>query len=318
MPLRSSELGRVVWVVRVSLVVALCAVSIATWASAQSDEGVKLEVVEIWIQGKVSAERQWKRDLSKSGIAFVFDAAVEDRLRRAGAGDDWLVVLRRSRYNPPRVALSAEAEAGPPVLSRRELRPLYFGAEARIAPFVGIARLEETGGAVEGRSLRTASGNVPLKSNPLAKSIMTYGMTVDLRAFGLDLEGAFQPDLFMLNIGAKYTPFLPIGQTGVRALVGVMPFLGFTRQSLGRLPQSTAGGQDAVVDLLNTTFGGDVSAGLAYHWRPGAWLFAEIHYRMTSTLNRELRAPGQASITEEIPWSKWSAKGPILRFGVGF
>lgn len=303
--------------VRAGLVSVLVAGAVPRVVSAQSEEGVKLRAVETWIQGNVSAQRQWRIALSKYGIAFVLDETTEQRLRQAGASDEWLDVLRRSRYNPPAATVATQREAEPERLSKRDLRPLYFGSEARIAPFVGLARLEETGGLVAGRSLTTPSGNVPLKSTPLAKSFRTYGLTVDLRSFGLDLEGAFQPDVFMLNVGAKYTPFLPIGTTRVRALVGVMPFLGFTRQTLGRLPQG-AQSADTAVDLLNTTVGGDVSAGVAYHWRPGAWLFAEVHYRVTSTINRELRAPGQTSITEGIPWSKWSAKGPVMRLGIGF
>lgn len=304
---------RVTTIARAALMVLICACP--TLVSAQAGDPVSIEAVEIWIHGKVKPERAWNRDISKAGISFPITPDTEARLRRVGANDEWMAVLQRATYIPPPRMVANE---GKPSFSKRDLRPLYFGNEARIAPYFGMMQLEEKGGSVSGHVMQTTRGSVLLKSPALASGIPTMGIVVDYRGVGLDIEGAFQDDLMILNLGFKYSPFLPLGTSGIRVLAGVKPFLGVARQTLAHLPRESSDTTDPVVDLLNSTYGADASAGLAYHWRPGAWVFAEVNYRMTSTFARELRAPDQEAITEGIPWSKWSARGLMFKFGVGF
>lgn len=286
---------------------------------AQAGPAYTMDLVEKLIGGKVNPERVWKGDLSSAGLAFEMNAETEARLRQVGAGDEWIEVLRRATFNPPTEAPANRAAIQErPSFPRRQLRPLYFGNEGRITPYVSVMQLQETGGAVNGYRMQTARGAVRLSNTPLAQMARTYGFVADYASVGLDFEGAFQHDLMMLNVGVKYSPFLPLGASGFRALIGVKPFLGVTRQVLAHLPKQSSDEQEPVVDLLNNIYGGDLSAGLAYHWRPGNWVFAEVNYRMTSTYSRELRAPDQEDITEGIPWSKWAAKGLMFRMGVGF
>ncbi|MBY0495124.1 MAG: hypothetical protein K2Y23_13015 [Cyanobacteria bacterium] len=296
------------------LIVTACA-----WPSqsfAQAAEAYRIELVEAWIRGHVNPERVWNNYLSKSGISFEMTAEAEARLRAAGADDEWIAMLRRATVSRPISQVSVQEVR---TFQRRDLRPLYFGTEARIAPYVSVMQLQETGGDVNGYTIQTSRGLARLRSTPLPDMARTYGLLVDFRSVGLDIEGSFQRDLLMLNMGLKYSPFLPLGTSGFRALVGVKPFLGFTRQILAHFPKESSDEQEPVVDLMNNTYGGDVSAGLAYHWRPGYWIFGEVNYRMTSTFSRELRPPdGAEEITEGIPWSKWSARGLMFRMGVGF
>lgn len=295
-------------------------------AVAQETGGMPLYVVEAYVNGKVKPLKVWNDELNEAGIAFVMDDAMETRLRNAGAGDEWIAVLRKSRYNPPIAASPSPASQSTrrtpvdlvaPTLTKAQLHPIYFGNEARITPYVSVLNLTETGGSVEGHVIDTWRGRIRLDSRPLARSALAYGMVIDYRSVGLDIEASFQKDLLMLNLGAKYSPFLPIGTSGVRVIAGVKPFLGITRQTLATLATNGPNGEREVVDILNNVVGGDVSAGLAYHWRPGAWVFAEMNYRSVRTLARELRTPDE-KFTEGIPWSNWKAQGWFLRFGVGF
>lgn len=284
-------------------------------ARAQSAPPYDLELVEVWIQGDVMPEQAWKRYLSKAGISFQMDAPTEARLRNAGAGDEWIAVLRRATFHPPRQAVLAQPRRS---FSRTDLRPLYFGNETRVTAYANLLRLRETGGEVQGYVINTPRGPAQLQSVPLPREAFSYGLVIDYASVGLDLEGSFHRDMLMLNVGAVYSPFLPIGTTGVRALVNVKPFIGITRQTLAHFPKQSFDKTEPVVDVLNWTYGGEVSAGLAYHWRPGRWLYGEIGYRTTGIWSRDLRAPDQEDITEGIPWSNWAAKGVTVRFGIGF
>jgi hypothetical protein len=300
---------------RLMVTLTILTAGIARAAGAQSGAGMSIELVEKYIVGKVPPMRVWNRELSSSGISFRLDSVAEARLRRVGATDEWISVLQRARYNPPAIE-----PTGPPQFSRYELHPLYFGNEARIAPYVEVARLHETGGQVQGQSLNTSTrGSVPLNSTALSSSALMYGIVVDYGSVGLDVEGYFhQRDMLMLNLGVKIAPFVPLGTSGARFLPSIEPYLGIARQTLAHLPRQPYDTTNEVVDILNYVVGGDAGIGLAYHWRPGNWLFAELHYRVATTFSRAIRVPGERDIEEGIPWSKWSANGLVLRFGIGF
>lgn len=280
---------------------------------AQESPAFSLALVEDYVKHNVRLARA-KQEFLKSGVSFHMDADAEARLRRAGATDEWINLLRQTRYVP---AATGSLQPVPP--TRDQLRPLYFGREARITPYVGVMRLRETGGAVAAQVYQSERGPVALNSTPLTASAVTYGLVVDYFSVGLDFEGYFhQRDLLMLNLGMRFAPFLPLGTSGARLIVGVEPITGITRQQLAHLSRLPSDTTAPIVDLLNHTFGGDLSAGLAYHWGPGSWAFVEIHYRHMKTFARELRVPGQAEISQGIPWSEWSARGLMLRLGIGF
>lgn len=288
--------------------------------SAQTGCAEEYRTVLMWIEnGGISPERMWNKSIAACGIAFELTAATEAHLRSLGAGDDWIAVLRRAAFHPPASTQATTGRTEAPVaFSRRALRPVYYGNETRIGTYVGISRLKETGGAVAGHEVLTSEGIVPLRSTPLPASHMMYGLVVDYMSGGLDIEGSFQPDLLMLNAGFSYGPFLPIGATGFRIIAGGTAFLGITRQIIGHVPRAPSDTSYNAIELLNDVYGGDARLGLAYHWRPGAWVYAEWHGRIERAYQRELRVPGEPRITEGIPWSMWSARGSIWRVGVGF
>jgi len=290
----------------------IVALAFARPVFAQVGVGFSLDLVEVWIRGKVSAEREWNRDLSKSGIAFQMTPEIEAKLRELGAGDDWIRVLRQATYNPPHETKIKRS------YSRAELRPLYFGSIGRVTPYVGLLKMHETGGQVQNQFFNSNRGATILTSTPLPQLTTTYGVMVGYVPVALDIEAQFHHDLLLLNLGVQYSPFIPIGATKLRVITSVKPFLGMTRQVLAHFPQQSLDTTEPVVDMLNYTYGCDFGAGLAYHWRPGHWVFAEIDYRFTGTFSRSLRAPEASDITSGFPWSSWSARGTVVRFGIGF
>lgn len=319
--------------------VAVLAILALLWPSsvlAQSGEPATRELVELWISKHVKAERIWNRTLSKDGIAFSMDAQAEAALRQTGADDEWIDVLKRARYVPgspapesqSRAALPPSQGAPPqvvntpritkPSFSKSQLRPMYFGKEIRLTPYVTVVNLTELGGLADGYVVNTNSGPVVLKSPRLGPSALMYGASLGYGSVSFDVEGAFHGPIKTLNVGASLSPFLPLGSSGVRVIATVKPFLGLTSQDLATLPTLGPDGQPEVVMLQNTTAGGEVSAGLAYHWRPGQWIFVEVGYRGAWTWARELRIPGRDPITEGIPWSSWNARGYSFRMGFGF
>lgn len=313
---------------------------------------IRFEAVEAWITGRVEPQRIWKRAISKVGIAFVVDAPTEEHFRAIGASDEWITMLKRAgvaRGAMPRVGAHSVAGIAPtgqtlatrvdrgararvdghPLggvqasrgqssrLTRAELRPIYFGRQAAMSTYVTIGDLRETGGAVKD-SLDTADGTVLLESVALHENAMFGGLVVHYGDFGLMLEGHFQSDLMMLNMGVSYDAFLPIGASGFRALAGITPFLSETRQTIGHLSRGSGDTEGNAIELHNGVVGGDVRTGLAYHFRPGVWLAVEWGYRVATTASRQLNIPGDRTITEELPWSKWSARGAMWRLSLGW
>jgi len=284
--------------------------------AAQAPVPYRIELVEQWIKGHADAERVWRGYLSQAGIAFEMTDDVESRLRRAGADDEWIAVLRKAEFIPSQPQPSRASSSVP---ARRDLRPLYFGREARVIPYVGIAQLLESGGAVEGYAIQTSRGRAWMQSTPVPSVVRTYGFLADYHTVALDFEWAFQQDVSMVNFGLKYSPFLPLGASGIRLLVGIKPMIGGTSQTLARFPQGLTDRSEPRVTLENATAGGEVSGGVAYHWRPGHWLFAEVGYRSMWTYSRHLSLPDQRErVVEGISWSNWAAQGVIFRMGVGF
>ena len=139
-----------------------------------------------------------------------------------------------------------------------------------------------------------------------------------MNAAALDFEVQIHKDFSMLNMGIKYSPFIPIGTSGFRLTPSVKPFLGFSRQTLARFPKQPSDEFEPTVQIENNIYGFEVGAGFAYHWKPGNSVFTEVGYRFIATHGRTLTAPGRNDVTDGIPWSKWAASGVTLRFGIGF
>jgi hypothetical protein len=281
-----------------------------------------MDVIIIWIEGHVSPQHVWKIDIEKKGIAFVLDAAAEARLRGVGATDDWIAMLKGARVvmvAAPQALDSLESTGvGERQYSLSELLPLYYDRGLRVETYVTVASLQETGGAVNGQQIQTSNGPVTLQSVPLPASQQIYGLVVGSATTALNIEGLFQPGIMMINLGIAFDPFIPLGRTGMRVILGATPFLGDTRQILGHVAHAPSDTSYNAIELHNAVLGGDVRGGLAYHWRPSHYLYAELDYRFVATVNRQLEVPGSQTVTQGIPWSSWGARGGILRIGIGF
>jgi hypothetical protein len=291
-------------------------------STAQTPNPVPLDVIEIWITHHVTPERAWRLAIQKDGIAFRMDERVEHELTAIGATDAWLQMLRNARVvtSSAEQARGASAPRRPRVhLSKRDLFPIYYGNQGRIAFYTDISRLQETGGSVN-RTITTSSGDtIQLQNAGLRSPSFMYGLLVDVAGGQLDLQGYFhQHGLLFVNMGFAIGPFLPLGTSGFRPIVGITPLIGLARQTLGHTKKSAGDTTSNSVVMFNMIYGADARAGLAYHWRPGVWGFAEAHYRLVGTLKRSFEVPGEPTVTNGIPWPSWSARGAFLRVGIGF
>lgn len=307
---------------------------------AQTSGAIRIEAVEAWIKGGVDPQRTWNRAISKVGISFTVDRPTEVRLRRIGASDEWIAMLKRARVseNPAVTADIPQSTSNPtsPIqpfpnraaepspqrrstkLTREELRPLYYSRLGALSFYVTRSNLRETGGAVSGVKLYTSNDTIPLQSVPLHKNPIFVGLETHINDFGVMLEGHFQSNLMILNMGLSLDPFLPIGTTHLRIIAGVTPFISETRQIIGHLKRAPGDTAYNAIELHNGVVGGDVRTGLAYHFQPGTWASLEWGYRFATTAGRQLSIPGDRDITEGISWSKWSARGDMWRLAFTF
>lgn len=326
---------------------ALYLIATSARLSAQAPTGVSIDVIELWIKGRVSPQRIWTREVRDAGLAFTMDAATETRFRSIGATDEMITMLKGARVSvpiaaqpvqpalptqlprptsatqglpsPPPQPLPAPVPVARHRYTRAELKPLYFGRTTTVTPYVSVAQLKESGGAVIGQRTQTLRGTVALRNAPISPSAVLYGLVINYESFGLDLEAYFhQPDFSMVHLGAAYDAFLPLGNSGLRVIAGVTPMIGGTKQVLGHVPRAQGDTTNNDIDIVNLTYGGDARGGLAYHWRPGSWIFAEYHYRYEATMSRTFSVPGKPDVVDGIPWSKWGARGGMLRVGFGF
>jgi hypothetical protein len=283
---------------------------------------VSIEAVEIWIRhARMSPQRMRDLYISRRGIAFVLDDAAIRRLRAAGATDEMLAMLQDAEVRAPTawtLAGSGNSAGRSHGLTRSELRWMYYDKKGSVTTYLSAADLQETSGQVAGQRMITNYGSVALESVPLSEPTILGGVAFQVLDAGLMMEGHFQPKLMMLNMGLSYQPFLPIGASGVRIIAAGTPFLGLTRQTIGKLPLIPTGETSDAIELHNSIIGGDVRLGLAYHFRPGFWVSGEWAYRVERTVVRTIVIPGQPDVKEGIPWDPWAARGSMWRIGIGW
>lgn len=332
---------------RVCLLAILC----VTWASslgAQGESGYSLEVITLWIgKARMSPERLWERYLSKRGLGFELTADVEASLRQIGADDRTIATLRRAKVvmtampvgvapappiPPPR---DAELPPTPPITlpptaphepppkphySRADLLPVYLGRTVTLRTYAEMAHLRSGGGDVRDRALIHNGYSVPLHSDSLPISAVMYGLLIGMPGYtaveiNLYLQ---QKNLKIGYFGFTYEPFLPLGASGFRLILGATPLIGLASQYVGDVPQAFAVDNNRTISVRNWIYGGDAKAGLAYHPAPGMQVFAEWHGRAMATMGRSVILPGNEIIEFSPPWSKFALAGSAVRIGLGW
>jgi hypothetical protein len=290
-----------------------------------------LEDVQLWIESGVKPARVLGMVRTRC-IGFRMDATAESVLRGAGASAELLNGLRGVCQRPPQMVMEQPPAArredtrpapgrqaqGPSRYSREVLRPLYYGSPAAITVFGSSMKPEWTGDepgpwAVEFPGGSTGTVRVP----PAPADLVTYGLSVGA-ADGIRLDGEMylhQNDFTFILGGLELEPFIPIGRTRFRAIVGATGLVGVAKQSLA---VEDGGGEvfSDSLDLTSVLAGGDGRLGLAYHPHPGFWIFAEARYRYMTTVSRQLGVEGSSSVSD-LSWPKLTFRGPSLRIGIG-
>lgn len=280
-----------------------------------------MEDLQLWVSSGVRTPRILQR---VRGVCFdvQLSPAYQDQMRQIGASQeliDGLVALC-----PPRLV-----DQAPPVslreriasrYSRRVLYPLYYDHPAALVAYGGMMTPQWKGTDPgthqvdrpnDGGELRVVMPEAP-------DNLPTYGVSVgSASGMRLDMEAYLhQRDFQMLMVGPSYEPFLPLGRTRVRFIMGVNGWLAVAGQRMQVVDQL---GLETSDTLTVTSFGagGDGRVGVAYHPRPGMWVFAEARYRWIETFYRDAGVSSSERI-EDFPWPKLSVRGPSIRIGVGF
>jgi hypothetical protein len=283
---------------------------------------IPIHAIEIWIsRARMSPQRMRDSYIAPRGIAFVMDEEAIRRLRLAGATDEMIAMLRKADVrvpvteSPPGTGESRNSAHG---MTRSELRWVYYDRSGSVTTYATAARLRETSGQIVDYQMSTDQGSVLLNSVPLSEPALFGGLIIRVLDTGLMMEGHFQPKLMILNMGLTYEPFLPLGASGVRLIAAGTPFIGLTRQTIGRLASIPPGEKSDAIELHNSIVGGEVRLGLAYHFRPGFWVSGDWGYRAERTIVRTMIIPGQEDVGDGIPWDPWAARGAMWRLSIGW
>ena len=112
-------------------------------------------------------------------------------------------------------------------------------------------------------------------------------------------------------------PFSAVPQANALIAAGGV----FGPEVLDRAPKALVVSRTGIgydkVDVMNWTYGAKARLGLAYHLKPGVWLFGEWQYRWIGTSHRELRIPDGETLGG-LPWAPYAAKGTAFRLGIGW
>ena len=215
-------------------------------------------------------------------------------------------------------------QAGIPVrresrYSRRALYPLYFDRPGVFTVYGAVMEPEWTGTESGTYEVEVPGGDTVTVQMPEAPvSIATYGISFGAAdGLRLDLEAYLHDDAYpMLLFGPSLEPFLPIGRTHFRLILGVNGWMAVAGQRLPIVDEFSTESSDTLV-VTSFGLGGDGRAGLAFHPKPGVWLFAEARYRWIGTMYR-YTGDSSVEVVDEFPWDKLSIRGPSVRVGIGF
>lgn len=310
-----------------------------------------MEALDLWISGGVRVPRILRY---VEGRCFDFDLTpvVQDQLRRKGASEVLIAgLVERCPPRPTQIAVNPpvqplpEPQPGPeltnpspPVVqtqgtgnvpspplrsesrySRRVLYPLYYDRPAIVTAFGGVMTPEWQGTDAGTHQVNLPNGNqIRVRMPEAPTTLPTYGVSIgSAGGLRLEMEGYFhQTDFPMLLMGPSVEPFLPLGRTRFRVILGATGWLAVAGQHMAVVDEF---GEETSDTLSVTSYGagGDGRAGLAYHPKPGVWIFAEARYRWVETFYRYADV-SSSEYVEDFPWSKLGVRGPSVRIGIGF
>jgi hypothetical protein len=302
---------------------------IAAWLLCPSAElsaqerPVSLPLLEQWLKAQVPSSRI-QVYVAELGIDFSVDDAVAARLRGEGASEELIVTLRAVTRRVELVRGPAADERG---FGRAELKPIYYGGRRAVGTFLDAGFLSWRGADAAPFSVeREAQPSVSVSPSRLSESPLFYGASLTLAGnYGVDmvlrLHGS---DFTQLMAGPTVEPFLPLGTSGYRLILGGTAWLSYTRVGLSGVTSGSPPSTITGIRYSNLGAAGAARLGLAYHYRPGLWIFAESQYRRLATLRRAMQIPadtqggGLSLRGDDIPWPKLTAGGVAMRLGVGW
>ncbi|HEY0021498.1 MAG TPA: hypothetical protein VGB24_01255 [Longimicrobium sp.] len=314
-----------------ALVVALLAVGIDPGRLVAQGDPYTLDDVRLWISSGVKTTRILRLVQGRC-LAFRIDGDAEAELRRAGAEDALVNGLRSSCQRPPQVAVapppppppqrsepSTVGRETPSRYSRRVLYPIYYGRPSIATVFGGLMTPEWKGTDAGTHQVSLPNGEeVRVRMPEAPASLLTYGFSVgSAGGLRLEVEGYFhQTDFPTLLMGPAVEPFLPLGRTRFRMILGATGWLSVAGQHMEVIDETGAETSDTL-SVVSFGAGGDGRVGLAYHPKPGMWIFAEARYRWADTFYRYADV-SPTEYVEDFPWPKLGVRGPSVRIGIGF
>jgi hypothetical protein len=311
-----------------------------------------MEALDLWISGGVRVPRILRY---VEGRCFDFDLTpeVQDQLRQRGASEVLIAgLVQRCPPRPTQVAVNQpeqqfppqsqpvqqQTNPPPPVLrprptghvspppvqrpsrySRRVLYPLYYDRPSVMTASGGVMTPEWKGTDAGTHLVALPNGQqVTVRMPEAPTSLPTYGVSIgSAGGLRLDMEAYLhQKDFPMFMMGPAIEPFLPLGRTGFRLILGANGWVTVAGQ---HMPIIDPSGTETTDTLSVTSFGagGDGRAGIAYHPSPGWWIFAEARYRWIETFYRYSDVSSTERV-EDFPWPKLGVRGPSIRIGIGF
>lgn len=271
-----------------------------------------LDEVLLWISNGVREARILHLVQSRC-IDFPLDEAATSAIRDAG-GTETLLAGLRARC----VRRSADVRAARPRrYSRAALQPLYFGRSIPGTFFAGRSRITSPA-SLGPYTIETSDGETltGMLVDP-GEDLLSYGIGASGPGMSLELEiSVHDPAMRAAMATLSYEPFLPMGRSGVRLIAGAGVTAGGLWQRMTVVPEeSTVGADEATIGAL--VAGGEARAGLAYHFRPGRYIYATGQYRHVTPVLRFV-AVNETTSWGDIPWPRGEMSGPALRIGLAF
>lgn len=298
-----------------------------------------LDQIEILIQGNVGPGRILEL-VRKDGLAFPMDETARARLQAVGAPPELLEGLSQVPQ-PAAVAVSTSqmdtATNPPPVdtsgsrgtrrYARADLARLYYADNQAIRFYGGPARLRWSGAAGsaaaavvhESRTydeVHLAPPTDVMASAGLSIGSALAGSTIELEA--MTSVGSEEGNVLAILTGIGYEPFLPLGASHLRPIIGGRVSFLWASQQLGI--QDAANGEFVYTDANRISVGVELGgrAGLAIHPSRRFHVFGDVEYRWGRAL-RSYLLEGENTGHMEDPWkaSPLTYHGALIRIGFG-